>query len=224
MPTLTSPASRTPLRTPLRTPSRIAPLAAECCVGVVGAAANGRLQISSGGVQAHARRALSCLLEPRPGDTVACLRVAPDEWWVTSVLQREDESVPHLLSLSGNTTLQIERGCLSVQATDLSLRADESLEVAAAQGRLAVDTGELTGRELRVSAGVLKLVGSVFSSVMDRVQHFSRHYLRRTEGLDRVHATHLDCEAEQLLRLCGEHALINGEKLVKARGGQIHFG
>lgn len=207
-----------------RTAPRAAALAADYCVGVVGATEKGRLQIHSGGVQAWASRALSCLLEPRAGDTVACMRVAPDEWWVTAVLQREDGQAPHLLSLRGDTTLQIEHGRLAVQAPNLSLRADDALELAASQARLAVETGEVTGRQLRVSAGVLKLVGSVLSSVMDRVQHFSHHYLRRTEGLDRVHATHLDCEAEQLLRLSGEHALVNGEKLVKARGGQIHFG
>ena len=74
-----------------------------------------------------------------------------------------------------------------------------------------------------VGSGI-KIVGSALSSVMDRVQHFSRHYLRTTDGVDRVSATHIECEARQLLRLEGEHALINGEKLVKARGAQIHFG
>jgi len=56
------------------------------------------------------------------------------------------------------------------------------------------------------------------------VQHFSRHYLRTTDGIDRVAATHVECEAKQLMRIEGEHTLVNGRELVKARGAQIHFG
>jgi len=86
------------------------------------------------------------------------------------------------------------------------------------------DTVEVVGRDVRLVATSLRLVGSLLSSVMDRVNHFSRHYLRTTEGEDRVTATHVDVEATQLLKVQGEHTLVNGAKLVKARGGQIHFG
>ncbi|RDI29494.1 uncharacterized protein DUF3540 [Pseudacidovorax intermedius] len=197
---------------------------AEWCVGVVTASGAEGLAVVSGGLQAQARRAVGCLLAPRSGDTVACLRVAPAQWWVMNVLQRDESDAPHLLSLPGDALLQAEGGTLSLQAEALDLRAGRSLAITAPQAQVAVDGADVVGRQLRVSAGVLKLVGSVLSTVMERVQHHSRHYLRRTEGLDQVHATHLNCEAEQTLRLSGEHALVNGEKLVKARGAQIHFG
>ena len=103
------------------------------------------------------------------------------------------------------------------------MRSDQ-LEVRAREARVALDSAELTGRHLSVVGSVVKLVGSVLSTVMDRVSHYSRHHVRTTEGTDRVAATHVECEARQLLRLSGEHTLVNGEKLVKTRGGQIHFG
>lgn len=201
-----------------------AALGAEWCVGVVTAAGPDGLTVVSGARQATARRALGCLLAPRPGDTVACLRAAPDEWWVMTVLGRDTSEVPHLLSLPGDTVLQADGGTLALQAEALDLRATRSLALTARQAQVAVDGAEVVGRQLRVSAGVFKLVGSVLSTVMERVQHHSRHYLRHTEGLDQVQATHVHCEAAQTLRLSGEHALVNGEKLVKARGAQIHFG
>jgi hypothetical protein len=89
---------------------------------------------------------------------------------------------------------------------------------------VALGSAEIVGRDLRLVAASLRLVGSLLSSVMDRVHHFSRHYLRTTEGEDRVRATHVDVEATQLLQMQGEHTLVNGAKLVKAKGGQIHFG
>jgi hypothetical protein len=112
---------------------------------------------------------------------------------------------------------------IAVEGGRLELAAEE-LDVATQRTRLAADTADVVGRQLTVVGTGIKLVGSVLSSVMDRVQHFSKHYLRTTDGIDRVAATHLECEAKQLLRLEGEHTLVNGRELIKARGAQIHFG
>jgi len=153
-------------------------------------------------------RAASCLLEPAAGDSVACLRIAPDEVWIMAVLQRE-EGTANVVGCPGNLRIAVEGGALDIDARQL---------------RVSADTAELVGRQLSVVGNGIKLVGSVLSSVMDRVQHFSRHYLRTTEGIDRVAATHVEVEAKQLMRLEGEHTLVNGRELIKARGAQIHFG
>jgi len=186
------------------------------CVGVLGLDEVGALVVDSGGLRLRTRRAASCLLEPAAGDSVACLRIAPDEVWVMAVLQRE-EGTANVVSCEGNDMR------IAVEGGRLELAAEE-LDVATRRTRLATDTADVVGRQLTVVGTGIKLVGSVLSSVMDRVQHFSKHYLRTTDGIDRVAATHLECEAKQLLRLEGEHTLVNGRELVKARGAQIHFG
>jgi hypothetical protein len=192
------------------------------CVGKVRACDDDVFDIDYGALQGRARRAASCLLEPAPGDTVACLRVAAKELWVLAVLHR-DAAQMQLLRMRGDTRIEVEGGTLQLQAPHIGIEGRQ-LQLSAHEAKMAVDSAELVGRHLRVTGSVLKLVGSVLSSVMDRVNHYSRHYLRTTDGIDRVAATHVECEARQLLRLSGEHALVNGEKLVKARGGQIHFG
>jgi hypothetical protein len=203
----------------------------EWCVGIVdgaagadsaGADAKNALAVTSGDLRLRATRAVSCLLEPAAGDSVACLRIAPDEVWVMAVLQRE-EGTPNIVSCPGQMRIAVEGGALELAAARVGLRSDE-LDIATHKARVATDTADVVGRQLSVVATSLKLVGSVLSSVMDRVQHFSKHYLRTTDGIDRVAATHLECEAKQLLRLEGEHTLVNGRDLIKARGAQIHFG
>lgn len=183
------------------------------CVGIVTESVGDRLTVKSGALVASARRAASCLLVPARGDCVACLLVAPDELWVTAVLQRE-EGVP--IVLGGTGPMRFEADALEFECGRFSLRARRS--------EISSDETQVVGREMRVIGAVMKLTGSLLSTVFDRVTHFSKNHLRTTEGVDRVQATHLEQEAQQLLRLSGEHALINGEKLVKARGGQIHFG
>jgi len=197
-------------------------IAPSWCVGMVRACDDDGFEVDCGALQARARRAASCLLEPAPGDSVACLRVAPKELWVLAVLHREAAQT-QVLRMQGDTRIEVEEGTLQLQAARIGIDGRQ-LQLTAHEAKMAVDSAELVGRHLRVTGSVLKLVGSVLSSVMDRVNHYSRHYLRTTDGIDRVAATHVECEARQLLRLSGEHALVNGEKLVKARGGQIHFG
>jgi hypothetical protein len=203
-------------------PPQPQPIAASWCVGSISACDPKGFEVLSGAMRCIGRRAVSCLLEPREGDSVACMQVAPGELWILAVLQREGEGA-NLLRLPGETRVQLDEGTLTLAAPRLALHG-EQLEVRAQEGRIAMDSAELVGRQLRVVGGVMKLVGSVLSTVMDRVNHYSRHYVRTTDGTDRVAATHVECEAQQLLRLSGEHTLVNGEKLIKARGGQIHFG
>ncbi|MGJ3702993.1 DUF3540 domain-containing protein [Variovorax sp. AFSI2.2] len=203
-----------------REPSKA--ITGEWCVGIVGTDAGGAQVVISGDLQLRARRAASCLLEPAAGDSVACLRIAPQEVWIMAVLQRE-EGTANVLRCAGNLRIAVDGGALELEAARVGLKSEE-LDIAAQKTRVATDTADLVGREFHLIGTSIKVVGSVLSSVMERVQHFSRHYLRTTDGIDRVAATHLECEAKQLLRLEGEHTLVNGRELIKARGAQIHFG
>lgn len=199
------------------------PIGGEWCVGILAVdGASRRLTVRSGNVTFTATRAASCLLEPAAGDSVACLRIAPAEVWVMAVLQRE-EGTPNVLRSPGGLRVDVEGGALELLAARIGMKTDY-LDAAAQKMTLATDTADVVGRELTVVGTKIKLIGSLLSSVMDRVQHYSKHYLRTTDGIDRVAATHVECEAKQLMRIEGEHTLVNGRALIKARGAQIHFG
>lgn len=200
-------------------------IAGEWCVGIVGIddrSDRGALVVTSGELRLQAKRAASCLLAPAAGDSVACLRIAPDEVWIMGVLQRE-EGTPNVVGCPGQMRIAVDGGALELVAAHIALKSDE-LDIATQKTRVATDSAEVVGRQLSFIGTQIKVVGSMLSSVMDRVQHFSKSYLRTTDGMDRVAATHVECEAQQLLRLEGEHTLVNGRELIKARGAQIHFG
>jgi hypothetical protein len=179
-------------------------------------------KVGSGDRVVDARRAASCLLEPVVGDVVACLQIAPDEIWIIAVLERQ-EGVEHTLRFDGTTRIATGHGVLTIESRTMQLDSEDFV-LNATRAEIAADTAQVVGGELRVIGATMKLIGSLLSTVFERATHFSKHHLRTTEGVDRVQATHIEQDAGQLLRLSGEHALINGEKLVKTRGGQIHFG
>lgn len=197
------------------------PIAAQWCVGIVQRDDQG-LSVTSGGWRAQAIQAASCLLEPTTGDSVACLQVAPDQVWILGILARE-EGAPNVLHLHGSTELRVSQGDLKLQAGTLTT-SSQHLHMASQTAEVAVDTAHVAGRQLQLTAGAIKLVGSLLSTTMERIQQFSKSYLRSTDGLDRVSATHVEMQAQQLMQLNAQHTLVSGEQLVKTRGAQIHFG
>ena len=211
-------------RSPLRAASDTTP--PQWCVGVVAAPVEGEsLVVHSGGLRLRTQRAASCLLQPEPGDSVACLHCAGQDAWILAVLHRPG-CAPHVLRpADGAAGLRIDGGggSIDIHGGRIGLRADR-LEGHMGSAAFTADTTEVVGRQLSVVAGRIKAVGQMLSTVMERVQHFSRSHVRTTDGIDRVTATHVEVEADQLMRLEAEHALVNGRSLVKARGAQIHFG
>jgi len=209
-------------RAEVATAATAAPISATPCVGTVEAAGERGWQIRSGGLQAWGRRAASCLIEPMLGDTVACLRVAPDEVWILAVLMRE-EGVPTVLRCHGATRLEVEGGALDIAAPQVQI---DTQRMGVESAELCVDTQsvDVVSDSYSVVGSTMRIVGAMFSTVFDRVAHFAKQYSRTTDGLDRVDADYIEQQAKQLVSFSGEHVLVNGSKLVKTRGSQIHFG
>jgi hypothetical protein len=178
--------------------------------------------VTSGGLTVLAHRAAGCLIEPQNGDVVACIRVAPAEVWIISVLSRESSSAT-VLSFEGNAELRVNKGELFLKAESLNLAAEE-MTVRANQANIAMQSTNLVSNDLRITSTSVKMVTSLFSSVAQRMTQFCKSYLRTTDGMDKVTANHVEVQAKQIMRLDAEHALVTGKQLVKARGAQIHFG
>jgi len=173
-----------------------------------------RLRIGAGAQEVDARQAFSCLVALQAGDTVAALLDEQRQWWVMSVLER-----------SGAQDLVLQgQGRLELSAPTVSAKAGELLQFAAPQVRLSCEQADAVGERLNLVGGAFKAIGATLATLFDRVQHRSKQYTRSTEGLDRTQAEHMELQARQLLQVHSEHALIEGERLVKARGAQIHFG
>lgn len=171
-----------------------------------------------------ARRAVGCLLEPVVGDTVACLcDAAGAHVWVVHVLERSQHPACHRLSAPGPFSLGVGATTLTLSEESLTLQTP-MLQVAATQVHASGEQAEVLYTRLHLFVQLLKTVGNTCSTVFDQVQHYAQRHLRTTQGLDRVQAQQLDLQAEQLLQLHGQHTLVDGEKLIKARGAQIHFG
>lgn len=175
-----------------------------------------------------ARRAASCLLEPRVGDRVWFVAEAgppgQQRCFVTAVLERASGDVPARLSVDGTPEVHLE-------ADVLRLRAEEKLEVQTdevrVQGRLAsvvLDECSSIVRSLFTHASRWTLVGKAIETLADRIVSHSKTAHRTVETVDQIKAGTIDYRATHSAHIGGEHALVTGAELVKVGGAQIHVG
>ncbi len=120
------------------------PISATHCVGIVTAVEGDRFTIASGSLTGPGRRAVSCLLEPAIGDTVAALIVAPDQLWITSVLQRE-EGIAHTLRLNGPTRIDTGEAALSFTSGSVGFKTTEFV-LNTQRAEVHSDEAVMTGR------------------------------------------------------------------------------
>jgi hypothetical protein len=173
-------------------------------------------QVQTGTQRFDARLAFSCLVEPEPGDQVACWRDADSEpgVYITALLHRAPGGAPQRLRLAPQS--ELHGGQLHVHLEAAQLQA-ESLSVWA---RSMHSMGELC----KATWGQLRLAGSHLSTVFDQQVHHAGMHQRTVAGLDRVQAQVLEQRADELMHLHAPTVLTEGDRLVKTRGAQIHFG
>lgn len=182
----------------------------------------GQWLVRSGGQRYSARLAFSCLVEPAPEDQVACWRSPQDDGvYILAILARNNNSAPQTLRLAPRSEwhgkeLTLHTQALQVKTTSADLEADQVSLVARSLSTL----GELC----KATWGQLKLAGASLSTTFDQQVHHARLHQRTVEGLDRTHAQVLEQRADELVHVRAPTVLTEGDRVVKTRGAQIHFG
>lgn len=195
---------------------------------LIGADGAPRLEID--GHWQPARVAAGCLLRPEEGDLVLWF-VDQDAAWVLHVLERAPGERAPQVSLPAGTVLgtqdegalHLRAGSLHVECQAMAVNSDE-VSVTTRAARLVADSCLSVGRLAESAFATFKLVGEHFSAFFDRAHSHAREHHRTSQELDLVKAGSLDLRAEQLASLHAANVAVDGEQLVKLRGGQIHMG
>ena len=179
----------------------------------------------------RAKRAVSCLLEPEVGDTVALLTTQAGVCYVTAVLEREAGATGRIVT-DGDLEIQLPAGQFTVAAQEgVNLLAAKevsvvagALRVNAREGNLVIERLAILGSFASAELEKIKVVAGSLDQVLDRFSQRVKRSFRRVEELDQVKAEHLDYTAKSSMSLHAQNALVTAEELVKVDGEQIHFG
>jgi Protein of unknown function (DUF3540) len=155
-----------------------------------------------------AHRALSCLVEPEPGDLVLVAQSgAVAEAYVLAVLERE-----------GDTPVSL------VSPRDTELRAAGKLSIIATEATIAAPAFSLHTASARLHATRITAVFGAVDAILDRIVQRARHAFRVIEEVDHLRAGHVDYEARATMSLHAENTTLTAEGLVKVDGEQIQLG
>jgi hypothetical protein len=199
---------------------------------VVGEAA-GTLTVRVEDRVVSARRAASCLLEPRPGDQVLVAVGGGLSSFVLAVLVRGEVSARGAqLSVDGDLTLKTTSGKLSLTGAE-GVSIASAKEVAVSAPEVAVRALSTTffseslsyiGRRVEAEIDKLKVAAHALDSAIDRVSERVKRSHRTVEEVEHVKAKELDVVVEGNASVHAENTLLSADKLVKLDGEQVHIG
>jgi hypothetical protein len=171
------------------------------------------------------RRAVSCLIAPLVGDTVAWIAGSSSaSGWIVAVLERDTKSkglptelvFDHGLNMKVKGNWELNADHIGMQAKAAKLKIDHV--------KLSFDSFKSVGKLAQATVQQVRLVGQEFSAVVDRWFQHSKNHQRHTEGIESVRAETLDFQAKAIVKIEAPNVLTEGSTLVKTRGSQIHFG
>lgn len=179
----------------------------------------------------RARRATSCLVEPREADFVLLACAPSGAAYVLAVLEREEGAGVEITS-DGDIAIKAVDGRVSIAAKegiDLATAQDvnvvsEGISVHANTGSMVLDKLSYLGSFVRSEIGKLRHEGGVVERVVERVTDRVKRSFRKVEEIDHVDAKLIDYAAKQALTMRAKNAVVVAEELVKMDGEQIHLG
>jgi hypothetical protein len=187
--------------------------------------------VAEDGARPTARRALSCLVAPQPGDRVLVATLPGEEHWVLAVLETsapqttriEVDGDLELRAPGGTITAAAGRGVTVTTGGEAAVLAG-AVRVVARRGLAAFD--ELTVLAERLDAEVTraKATFGTVDTVMERLSQRARRVYRVVEELDQLRTRRADYTARETFQVHAHDTLLTSEQLVKIDGDQIHVG
>lgn len=159
-------------------------------------------------------RALSCLLQPEPGDVV--LVGGPvTQPFVLAVLQRTGNE-PLRIAAQGDVEIAADGGRLTLTA--------DAMVMTARTGHVLIDDLALTGEKVASRFGRISVVAEAIESLVTRLLTRARRSYRFVEETEQLRAQNIDQRASGHLHLRGQTAVLHAGVVVKLDAAQIHMG
>jgi len=178
-------------------------------------------------------RAASCLVEPRPGDTVIASVDSVGRNYILAILERRQKENPVTdLNFDGQVNLHVKKGCLALTAEgDMTLASQgvlgcssEKLKIHAEDGTVKISRVDYTGRLLQVQIERLKTVAVHADQIFRRLTQRLESSFRFVKEQDELQAGSARVLVEDLMTMHAKNTMIVAEENVTVNAEQIHLG
>lgn len=201
-------------------------------VGVIVRATRDALVVHAGGVEHHALRAKSCLVEPRENDEVLLALAVDGRAFVLAVLEGADDNQKTVVAVDGDLELTSRTGRVDIGAGEgIGLTSGSGVDVVGSEVRiraaattLVTEGLALLGQTVRAEWEKVAVTAGKVDNVFERVTQRVKRMYRFVEEREHVRAGALDYRAEKAVTIGAENAVVAVKEVVKIDGGQIQLG
>lgn len=192
-----------------------------------------RFELEVDGTRVVASRALSCLVEPLPGDRVLASSPAPgsDGWFILSVVERPvaGETV---LSTDGDLAIRLPSGKLDLAARDGAKvttagaidMTGSSFAVSALETKISSERISLAARTTELTAASISLAAEAIDTVAERVTEKVKRAYRKIEELDQLRAHCVDYLIKESMRIHSKHTVVSADEAAKIDAKNVYLG
>ncbi len=183
------------------------------------------LVVETGEGDVVARRAVSCLVEPRPADEVLLACFEDGSTFILAVLSRERDDRSVTLSARGSIAIRSGEGSISLCAPeDITVATAGTVGLAAAKVDAAAPRADLAFDALLITSDRTTLAAGVIETVAETLSERFKTARRVVEEVDQLRARFVDVVAKTAYRLHARAAVMTADDLVKVDSEQIHLG
>ena len=172
------------------------------------------LLVERDGAAQPVRRALSCLVQPEPGDVVL-LGGPVTQPFVLAVRERAG-TAPLRIAAAGDVEFAADGGRLTLTA--------DAMVMAARTGHVLIEDLTLTGDKVTSRFGRISVVAEAIESLVTRLLTRAKRSYRFVEETEQLRAQNIDNRASGHLHLRGQTAVLHAGVVVKLDAAQIHMG
>jgi len=189
------------------------------------------VSVQSGEVDA--RVALSCIVQPEPGDLVMISLDDFNRCYVVAVLERDtSREQPIGITFPSDVTMTVEHGGLTIRTEDslqfgsrkeISL-STEDLNIHATNGDVCMEKLSFIGKYLGTQVEKVKIVGNTLDTVFKRMTQKIKHGFRYIEHHEEVHAGSSRYLIKETMTVQSKNSIHLAREHMKLDAEQIHIG
>jgi hypothetical protein len=188
-------------------------------------------EVETGSGIFQVNRAVSCLVEPQPNDTVLIVRREFEPGYILAVLERQNQDKT-ILQFSGDVEIKTENGRIEVLAKDgLDLSSSKEINVTSHEFNLAAAKGAVTINNLTFWGCFFETHVDKIKTITENIELFVKHFFQKSEQsrkivdqLDYIKSNQISYEAESTLQLRGTFSQMTAKEDIHIDGERINIG
>jgi len=172
-----------------------------------------------------ARKAASCLMKPRCGDSVLAAFDGEGNCFILTVLIRDDGcGQGSEIVIEGDASLHVRRGGLTISADDEVSVVSEKLSITAGTGNATFGECSFLGKNLSAQFASIRTVAGKVENIFQELTEKLIDAFRFVKDHEEVQTGSTRYLVEDNLTMHSKNAMHVAEEIVTINAGQVHLG